>query len=90
MAESKFANIFENSAVEEPEAAGRIEKASSPLKTPGRPPGKRSNPDFKQYSVTLKRQTQRQVSDIIRSQESGQDFSELVQQLLEQWLKKQN
>jgi hypothetical protein len=90
MAESKFANIFENSTVDETPAPGRIEKPAPALKTPGRPPGKRSDPDFKQYSVLLKRQTQRQASDILRNQENGQDLSDLVQQLLEQWLKKQS
>jgi hypothetical protein len=89
MAESKFAGIFQNSFVEETHAPERIEKHAPPVKPLGRPPGKRSHPDYKQYSVLLKKQTHRQVTNILRDQENGQDVSELVQQLLEQWVKKQ-
>ena len=89
MAESKFAGIFQNSFLEEPQAQGRIDKHAMPVKALGRPPGKRSRPYYMQYSVLLKKQTHRQVTDILRDQENSQDVSELVQQLLEQWVKKQ-
>ena len=89
MAESKFAGIFQNSFLEESQAQERIEKHAVPVKALGRPPGKRSHPDYKQYSVLLKKQTHRQVTNILRDQEDSQDVSELVQQLLEQWVKKQ-
>ena len=89
MAESKFAGIFQNSFLEEPQAQERIEKHAVPVKALGRPPGKRSHPDYKQYSVLLKKQTHRQVTNILRDQEDSQDVSELVQQLLEQWVKTQ-
>ena len=89
MVESKFAGIFQNNLVEEPQAPERIEKHATPVKALGRPPGKRSHPDYKQYSVLLKKQTHRQVTNILRDLENGQDVSELVQQLLEQWVKKQ-
>jgi len=86
MAESKFAGIFQHSLAEEAHAAERIEKPAAALKAPGRPPGKRSDPAYKQYSVLLKKQTHRQVTTILRDQEGGPDVSELLQQLLEQWL----
>ena len=89
MAESKFAGIFQHSLAEEVPAADRIEKPAAVLKAPGRPPGKRSDPEYKQYSVLLKKQTHRQVTSILRDQEGGPDVSELLQQLLEQWLEKQ-
>ena len=86
MAESKFAGIFRNSPAEEPPALGRTEIPAAPAKALGRPPGKRSDPAYKQYSVLLKKHTHRQVTNILRDQEDGQDVSELVQQLLEQWV----
>jgi hypothetical protein len=86
MAESKFAGIFQHSLAEESRAAERIEKPAVVLKAPGRPPGKRSDPAYKQYSVLLKKQTHRQVTAILRDQEDGPDVSEFLQQLLEQWL----
>jgi len=89
MAESKFAGLFQHSLAEEPRAAERTEKRATALKAPGRPPGKRSDPEYKQYSVLLKRQTHRQVTTILRDQEDSPDVSELLQQLLEQWLEQQ-
>jgi hypothetical protein len=90
MAESKFAGIFQHSLPEEPHATERTEKPAAALKAPGRPPGKRSDPEYKQYSVLLKKQTHRQVTTILRDQEGGPDVSELLQQLLEQWLQQQH
>jgi hypothetical protein len=89
MAESKFAGIFQHSLPEEPRASERTGKRIAALKAPGRPPGKRSDPEYKQYSVLLKRHTHRQVTAILRDQEDSPDVSELLQQLLEQWLEKQ-
>ena len=89
MAESKFAGIFQHSLTEEPEPAQRMEKPTAALKAPGRPPGKRSDPEYKQYSVLLKKQTHRQVTNILRDQEESPDVSRLMQQLLEEWLEKQ-
>ena len=89
MAESKFAGIFQHSLVEETRAAERAEKPVAALKAPGRPPGKRSDPEYKQYSVLLKKQTHREVTKILRDQEDSPDVSELLQQLLEQWLEQQ-
>jgi hypothetical protein len=89
MAESKFAGIFQHSLTDESEATQRMEKPAAAIKAPGRPPGKRSDPEYKQYSVLLKKQTHRQVTSILRDQEDSPDVSELLQQLLEQWLEKQ-
>ena len=89
MAKSKFAGIFQQNLTEEPHASERTEKPTLVLKSPGRPPGKRSDPEYKQYSVLLKKQTHRQVTAILRDQEDGPDVSELLQQLLEQWLEQQ-
>jgi hypothetical protein len=89
MAESKFAGIFQHSLPDEPQVSERTEKPAATLRAPGRPPGKRSDPEYKQYSVLLKKQTHRQVTAILRDQEDSPDVSELLQQLLEQWLEKQ-
>jgi hypothetical protein len=55
----------------------------------GRPPGKRSNPAFKQFSVLLRRDTQRAATAILRDKDNGQDLSGLVQTLLEGWINRQ-
>ena len=97
-AESKFAGIFQNAA---PTAAAlppvpeRMELppatalAPRPLRHVGRPPGKRSDPAWKQYSVLLRRDTQRAAATILRENDEGQDLSGLVQNLLDNWIKGQ-
>ena len=57
-----------------------------PIRGKGRPPGKRSDPAWKLYSHFLKKQTHREVTNILRNEENGQNLSDLLQQLLEQWL----
>lgn len=54
----------------------------------GRPAvGKRSNPDWKLYSHFLKRQTQRAAVARLQAEDSNQDLSDVLQELLENWLK---
>lgn len=83
MADSKFGAIFD-APPSEAVGVGRSEG-----KAVGRPPGKRSHPDYKQFSVLLKKQTHRKVSGLLRDRERTQDVSELVEQLLEAWLTEQ-
>ncbi len=52
----------------------------------GRPAGKRSDPEWKLYSHFLKKQTQRAATNILRNEDNGQDLSDLLQQLLAQWV----
>lgn len=54
----------------------------------GRPAtGKRSNPDWKLYSHFLKRKTQRAVVAHLQAEDSGRDLSDILEELLENWLK---
>lgn len=99
MTKSKFAGIFQQqlqaSVVEaktqEP-PLGRIEKAipeSRTARAVGRPPGKRSDPEWKQFSVLLRKRTQREATTILRSEQGddgARDLSDLVQELLERWV----
>lgn len=95
MAESKFDKLFQNADAEPPAAAQektprrRVEKPPPSAKPLGRPPGKRSDPAWKQFSVLLKRETQREAAAILRSKDEGLDLSGLVQNLLESWIKRQ-
>jgi hypothetical protein len=57
-------------------------------KVRGRPPtGKRSNPDWKLYSHFLKRNTQRAAVARLQAEDEGRDLSDVLQELLENWLK---
>jgi hypothetical protein len=54
----------------------------------GRPAtGKRSNPQWKLYSHFLKKQTQRAAAAKLQAQDDGRDLSDVLQELLERWLK---
>ena len=54
----------------------------------GRPPtGKRSNPDYRQVSAWVRRDTYKRVTDRLYIKEDRREFSDLVQTLLEAWLK---
>jgi hypothetical protein len=99
MTESKFDRIFDKATppAAEPASPPAAEKrpirqrtstaaAGRPL---GRPPGKRSDPAWKQFSVLLKRDTQREAAAILKAKDEGQDLSGLVQGLLERWIKQQ-
>lgn len=55
----------------------------------GRPAGKRTDKDWKQFSVLLRHEDQFQAVSILRSTRDKRDFSTLMQGLLEAWLKKQ-
>jgi len=55
----------------------------------GRPRGKRSNPDYEQVTAYIKRETYRNTKIALLQQENKQEFSELVEQLLTEWLSTQ-
>jgi len=54
----------------------------------GRPAtGKRSNPEWKLYSHFLKKRTQRAAVARLQAEESERDLSDILEELLEKWLK---
>lgn len=89
-AESKFAGIFQSAATAEPEKGPeRVERSQPAARPLGRPPGKRSDPAWKQFSILLKKDTQREAANILRTKDEGSDLSGLVQSLLEGWIEGQ-
>jgi hypothetical protein len=64
-------------------------KTEQPKARIGRPPtGKRSNPDYRQVSAWIKDKTYKRVKLRLLLKEDGRrDFSVLVQDLLEEWLR---
>jgi hypothetical protein len=61
--------------------------AGAPRKV-GRPKtGKRSNVDYRQVSAWIRRDTYERVTRRLFTQENRREFSELVQDLLADWLK---
>ena len=57
-------------------------------KGPGRPRAKRSDPDFKQITAIIRKDTHTAAQRLLIGRE--QDFSELLEELLATWVKTQN
>jgi hypothetical protein len=66
--------------------ASGIENQSHTRKM-GRPKGKRSNPDYEQVTTYIRRDTHTAIKVLLLKDKGGGDFSELVQNLLEEYLK---
>jgi hypothetical protein len=93
----KFAALAEIHRLQaEPDSAEPIATVVQPAPMPmpeegrgrGRPAtGKRSNPQWKLYSHFLKKQTQRAAAAKLQAEDDGRDLSDVLQELLEGWLK---
>lgn len=53
----------------------------------GRPPGKRSDPDFVQTTAYIRGDTYKAVRIALIEEDEGREYSELVEELLSKWLK---
>jgi hypothetical protein len=81
---------MESVASADPQKEARKPKraaAAGPAKRRGRPPGKRSNPDFEQVTIYLRRKTHKDAKVELLRGEERQEFSELVEDLVRKWLK---
>ncbi len=89
-----------------PEVSGEAPPAEAPEPTPepapaavpapetqkgrGRPPGKRSDPDWAPRTILMRSKIHRRVSIMLLERDNGPDLSELVDQLLTEWISKQS
>ena len=85
---SKFQGLIDAANSRENEAA-RPTPVVMPTKRGGggRPRGKRSDPDFEQITAYIRKQTHQGVKIALLREGRGQEFSELVEDLLAKWLK---
>lgn len=90
---SKFKGILNAAREREPEPEPEKETVTQPPASEkakpklGRPTGKRSNPNYEQVTAYIQKDTYKEVKIQLLADGQNQDFSELVQGLLEQWLK---
>jgi hypothetical protein len=63
---------------------------SEPVRGRGRPPGKRSDPDYQPTTVLIRKQTKKTAARLLEDIDSGQDLSDLIEQLLVEWIQKQS
>jgi hypothetical protein len=55
----------------------------------GRPRAKSSDPEYMSTTVILRKATKRRASHLLEDREMGKDLSELIEELLTEWLDKQ-
>ncbi|MTF40321.1 hypothetical protein GGC33_15485 [Cyanobacterium aponinum 0216] len=67
----------------------QISQKENKVTKKGRPKGKRSNPDFEQVTAYVRKDTYRQTKIALLNREDKLDFSDLVEQLLNEWLSTQ-
>ena len=87
---SKYAQTIASirqQAAEQPDVP--VSVSAEPVRGKGRPPGKRSDPAWKLYSHFLKKQTHREATNILRNEENSRDLSDVLEQLLEEWILQQ-
>jgi hypothetical protein len=81
---TKFRTLLEAAKTQHPNENMNSPKRLEPRR--GRPPGKRSHPDFEQITAYIRKDTHCAVK-IALLQNGRKEFSELVESLLRHWLK---
>ena len=91
MSSTRFGKVLENfgklPAEAEPKTSKRkaTARVAGPRKV-GRPPGKKSNPDYTQVTVYLRKDTHIAAKKLLLDE--GREFSDLVDDLVSRWLEK--
>ena len=62
---------------------------SEPVRGRGRPPGKRSDPDYQPTTVLLRKHTKKTATRLLEDTNAAHDLSDLIEQLLTEWIQKQ-
>lgn len=84
---SKFKSLFDAAKGREPdELEVEVHQPLVP-KRRGRPQGKRSHPDYEQVTAYIRRDTHHSVKIALLKENQGREFSELVEELLAEWVK---
>jgi hypothetical protein len=92
--QSKFSGVLAK-LKQRPAAAQSIARPEppvnrEPVRGRGRPPGKRSDPDYQPTTVLIRKQTKKTAARLLEDIDSGQDLSDLIEQLLTEWIQKQS
>lgn len=75
--------LVEESEITQPQLVAELEQPSKR----GRPKGKRSHPDYEQVTAYIKKDTYQEIKIALLREGQKREFSELIQELLEDWLK---
>lgn len=90
---SKFKGLLDAAKGREPETQDaevnqpQLVKEAEQSPKRGRPKGKRSHPDYEQVTAYIKKDTYQEIKISLLREGQKREFSELIQELLEDWLK---
>lgn len=56
----------------------------------GRRAGKRSDPAYRPTTIFVRKETQRRATRLLEDQDLGRDFSDLIEELVSEWITKQS
>jgi len=91
VSKSKFQGLFDAAKKRQPEEPAQPEqKETEVVPSPqrrGRPKGKRSDPDFEQVTAYIRKQTHQAIKIALLQEGQDREFSELVEELLSDWLR---
>jgi len=91
--QSKFSGVLaklKHRPVEEPSTALPASSLrAEPVRGRGRPPGKRSDPDYQPTTVLLRKHTKKTATRLLEDTNSAQDLSDLIELLLTEWIQEQ-
>jgi len=91
--QSKFSGVLatlKHRPVEEPPTTRSIPpREAVPVRGRGRPPGKRSDPDYQPTTVLLRKHTKKTATRLLEDTNAAHDLSDLIEQLLTEWIHKQ-
>jgi hypothetical protein len=90
--QSKFSGVLaqlKQRPIEEPSTAPPAQSLSKePLRRRGRPPGKRSDPDYQPTTVLLRKRTKKTATRLLEDTNAANDLSDLIEKLLTEWIQK--
>src|SRR6058998_1629323 len=64
-------------------------QGGEPMRGRGRPPGKRSDPDYQPTTVLIRKHTKKTATRLLEDTNAASDLSDLIEQLLTEWIHRQ-
>jgi hypothetical protein len=86
--QSKFSGVL--AKLKQPTVAEQPVTPETPeVRGRGRPRAKSSDPDYQPTTVILRKTTKRRAAHLLEDREMDKDLSELIEELLTEWLERQ-
>lgn len=85
--QSKYSGVL--AKLKQPPVEEQLVTPEAPMERGrGRPRAKSSDPEYQPTTVILRKRTKRTAARLLEDQETGQDLSELLEELLLEWIQK--